>query len=221
MGKIIALLVSVFLLTACTSETAEISNNESNADGSGNNSTPAMRTQDGYIEYQSSDGSWKQLISLDVLKGADGKDGIDGVNGKNGINGKNGTTGIGTAGAAGAAGPGGKDGINGKDGTSGSVITIDAKTGELFIDGKGTGYALTKLSTTPTPTAAPGNAQNQQTCIEQYGTWDANTNSCTWPTPIPTATPAPTPEPTTAPTPAPTPTPDSASEPPATTGTTG
>ena len=64
--------------------------------GSGGTGTIEMRVADGYIQYSNDDGTtWKNLIAIADLKGADGKDGTngtDGAPGKDGADGADGTT---------------------------------------------------------------------------------------------------------------------------------
>ena len=110
--------------------------------GSGGAGTIDMRVADGYIQYSKDDGAtWKNLIAIADLKGADGKDGTngtdgapgedgaDGAPGKDGITptiGENGNWYLGTEdtgkpsrGATGPQGADGKDGTNGTDGAPG------------------------------------------------------------------------------------------------------
>ena len=110
--------------------------------GSGGAGTIDMRVADGYIQYNNDDGTtWKNLIAIADLKGADGKDGTngtdgapgkdgaDGAPGKDGITptiGENGNwylgdedTGKPSRGATGPQGADGKDGTNGTDGAPG------------------------------------------------------------------------------------------------------
>ena len=110
--------------------------------GSGGAGTIDMRVADGYIQYNNDDGTtWKNLIAIADLKGADGKDGTngtdgapgkdgaDGAPGKDGITptiGANGNWYLGTEdtgkpsrGATGPQGADGKDGTNGTDGAPG------------------------------------------------------------------------------------------------------
>ena len=110
--------------------------------GSGGAGTIDMRVADGYIQYSNDDGTtWKNLIAIADLKGADGKDGTngtdgapgkdgaDGAPGKDGITptiGENGNwylgdedTGKPSRGETGPQGADGKDGTNGTDGAPG------------------------------------------------------------------------------------------------------
>lgn len=120
----------------------------------------AMRTDGGYIQYSTDDGStWENLIALDELKGEPGQNGADGYspaasveqstdgakititdksgtteaavkNGKDGANGRDGTD-----------GQPGRDGVNGqpgKDGTDGITPTI-GDNGNWFLGATDTG----------------------------------------------------------------------------------
>lgn len=52
-----------------------------------------FRIADNYLQWKyKSESTWKNLLSLDDLKGADGKDGVDGKDGKDGVNGQDGVT---------------------------------------------------------------------------------------------------------------------------------
>lgn len=126
----------------------------------------AMRTDGGYIQYSTDDGStWENLIALAELKGEPGQNGADGAPGADGysptasveqstdgakitITDKNGTTEAvvkngedganGRDGADGAPGRDGVDGQPGKDGTDGITPTI-GDNGNWFLGATDTG----------------------------------------------------------------------------------
>lgn len=83
-----------------------------------------LRVADGYIQYSTDGGStWKNLIAVAELKGADGSNGKDGTNGKDGADGK--------PGAAGA------DGVTPHIGDNGNWYIGDDDTGKPSRGGKG------------------------------------------------------------------------------------
>lgn len=126
----------------------------------------AMRTDGGYIQYSTDDGStWENLIALAELKGEPGQNGADGAPGADGysptasveqstdgakitITDKSGTTEAvvkngkdGANGRDGADGQPGRDGVNGqpgKDGTDGITPTI-GDNGNWFLGATDTG----------------------------------------------------------------------------------
>lgn len=123
----------------------------------------AMRTDGGYIQYSTDDGStWENLIALAELKGEPGQNGADGVPGADGysptasveqstdgakitITDKSGTTEVqvlngkdGRDGTDGAPGRDGVDGQPGKDGTDGITPTI-GDNGNWFLGETDTG----------------------------------------------------------------------------------
>lgn len=90
-----------------------------------------MRVSNGWIEFTSDGKTWKQLISLEELKGPQGEqgepgaDGKDGEDGAQGIPGEKGETGAqGEKGDTGAQGEKGEKGDTGAQGEKGDSILI-------------------------------------------------------------------------------------------------
>lgn len=134
-------------LTTKAKETLVAAINEAARTGSGGAGSITMRTDGGYIQYSTDDGStWENLIALDELKGEPGKNGADGYsptasveqstdgakititdksgtteavvkNGKDGANGRDGADG--QPGRDGADGAPGRDGVDGQPGKDG------------------------------------------------------------------------------------------------------
>ena len=103
--------------------------------GGAKKGVPEVRNNGTTIQWKYSDeNEWRDLVSLEELKGAagengkdgkdgvDGKDGIDGVDGKDGQNGVDGKDGI--DGKDGQNGVDGKDGVNGADGKNGKTVEV-------------------------------------------------------------------------------------------------
>lgn len=150
MKKIIIVVVTVFLSAGC-------------AAGGPADLTPALRVQDGGLQYQDESGNWKAVANQDAVKDAleqsAGKEAdpseagkapeieeslsspaaIQGAKGEKGDKGNKGDKG--DKGDSGPAGPAGKDGSNG------TVVTIGLD-GELIMNGRPTGYLLTKKTGT-------------------------------------------------------------------------
>lgn len=139
-------------LTTKAKETLVAAINEAARTGSGGAGSITMRTDGGYIQYSTDDGStWENLIALDELKGEPGQNGADGYsptasveqsadgakititdksgtteavvkNGKDGANGRDGADG--QPGRDGTDGAPGRDGVDGQPGTDGITPTI-------------------------------------------------------------------------------------------------
>lgn len=126
-------------LTTKAKETLVAAINEAARTGSGGAGSITMRTDGGYIQYSTDDGStWENLIALDELKGKPGQNGADGAPGADGysptasveqstdgakitITDKSGTTeAVVKNGKDGANGRDGADGQPGRDGTDGA-----------------------------------------------------------------------------------------------------
>lgn len=140
-----------------------------------------MRTDGGYIQYSTDDGStWENLIALAELKGADGSPGADGYSptasveqstdgAKITITDKSGTTEAvvkngkdGANGRDGADGQPGRDGVNGqpgKDGTDGITPTI-GDNGNWFLGATDTGKP-SRGATGDTGTTGPQGPQGK------------------------------------------------------------
>ena len=150
-------------LTTKAKETLVAAINEAARTGSGGAGSITMRTDGGYIQYSTDDGStWKNLIALAELKGEPGQNGADGAPGADGyspaasveqstdgtkitITDKSGTTEAqvlngkdGRDGTDGAPGRDGVDGQPGKDGTDGITPTI-GDNGNWFLGATDTG----------------------------------------------------------------------------------
>lgn len=141
-------------LTTKAKETLVAAINEAARTGSGVAGSITMRTDGGYIQYSTDDGStWENLIALDELKGEPGKNGADGDPGADGysptasveqsadgakitITDKRGTTeAVVKNGKDGANGRDGADGQPGRDGTDGAPGR-DGVDGQPGKDGK-------------------------------------------------------------------------------------
>lgn len=85
--------------------------------GGAKKGVPEVRNNGNAIQWKYGDeNEWRDLVSLEELKGAageNGKDGIDGQNGKDGIDGKDGQN-----------GKDGKDGVNGAEGKNGKTVEV-------------------------------------------------------------------------------------------------
>ena len=141
-------------LTTKAKETLVAAINEAARTGSGGAGSITMRTDGGYIQYSTDDGStWENLIALDELKGEPGQNGADGAPGADGyspaasveqstdgakitITDKSGTTeAVVKNGKDGANGRDGADGQPGRDGTDGAPGR-DGVDGQPGKDGK-------------------------------------------------------------------------------------
>ena len=117
-GVVLACLLAVLSLTASVYTIVKVNNNSNEREivKEVTARNIMLRQSEDYLQWKYDDEeNWKNLISISLLKGADGKDGKDGVDGRNGTNGKDGTNG-----SNGSNGADGRDGTNGKDGTNGS-----------------------------------------------------------------------------------------------------
>lgn len=153
----------------------------------------AMRTDGGYIQYSTDDGStWENLIALAELKGEPGQNGADGYsptasveqstdgakititdksgtteaavkNGKDGANGRDGTDG--------APGRDGVDGQPGKDGTDGITPTI-GDNGNWFLGATDTGKP-SRGATGDTGTDGNDAPQIDDTAITTTNPWSS------------------------------------------------
>lgn len=143
-------------LTTKAKETLVAAINEAARTGSGGAGSITMRTDGGYIQYSTDDGStWENLIALDELKGKPGQNGADGAPGADGysptasveqiadgakitITDKSGTTeAVVKNGKDGANGRDGADGQPGRDGTDGAPGRdgVDGQPGKDGTDG--------------------------------------------------------------------------------------
>ena len=169
-------------LTTKAKETLVAAINEAARTGSGVAGSITMRTDGGYIQYSTDDGStWENLIALDEFKGEPGQNGADGAPGADGyspaasveqstdgakitITDKSGTTEAqvlngkdGRDGTDGAPGRDGVDGQPGKDGTDGITPTI-GDNGNWYLGETDTG----KPSRGATGDAGPTGPQGTQ-----------------------------------------------------------
>lgn len=159
----------------------------------------AMRTDGGYIQYSTDDGStWENLIALAELKGEPGQNGADGAPGADGyspiasveqstdgakitITDKSGTTEAvvkngkdGANGRDGADGQPGRDGVNGqpgKDGTDGITPTI-GDNGNWFLGAIDTGKP-SRGATGDTGTDGKDAPQIDDTAITTTNPWSS------------------------------------------------
>ena len=165
--QLITAMMASLMLTGCASGAA------ASTTGASNDSSPSLRIQNGVLEYQDESGNWNAVANQKSADAASDEAEEKAENasskgttsfpsgsqnsapaqtpsvvqvqkGEKGDKGDKGDTGaMGAAGAAGAAGTTGSTGANGKDGKDGTVVTI-GNDGELFLDGKATGYLLVK-----------------------------------------------------------------------------
>lgn len=99
-------------LTTKAKETLVAAINEAARTGSGGAGSITMRTDGGYIQYSTDDGStWANLIALAELKGEPGEKGADGQPGRDGTDGAPGRDGV--------------DGQPGKDGSDANVTAAN------------------------------------------------------------------------------------------------
>lgn len=143
-------------LTTKAKETLVAAINEAARTGSGGAGSITMRTDGGYIQYSTDDGStWENLIALDELKGEPGEKGEDGSPGQNGADGDPGADGYSPtasveqstdgakititdkSGTTEAVVKNGKDGANGRDGADGQPGRdgVDGQPGKDGTDG--------------------------------------------------------------------------------------
>ena len=144
-------------LTTKAKETLVAAVNEAARTGSGGAGSITMRTDGGYIQYSTDDGStWENLIALAELKGEPGEKGEDGSPGQNGADGAPGADGYSPtasveqiadgakititdkSGTTEAVVKNGKDGANGRDGADGQPGRdgTDGAPGRDGVDGQ-------------------------------------------------------------------------------------
>ena len=144
-------------LTTKAKETLVAAINEAARTGSGGAGSITMRTDGGYIQYSTDDGStWENLIALAELKGEPGQNGADGAPGQNGADGSPGADGYSPtasveqiadgakititdkSGTTEAVVKNGKDGANGRDGADGQPGRdgTDGAPGRDGVDGQ-------------------------------------------------------------------------------------
>lgn len=118
----------------------------------------AMRTDGGYIQYSTDDGStWENLIALAELKGEPGEKGTDGQPGRDGTDGAPGRDGV--------------DGQPGKDGTDGITPTI-GDNGNWFLGATDTGKP-SRGATGDTGTDGKDAPQIDDTAITTTNPWSS------------------------------------------------
>ena len=144
-------------LTTKAKETLVAAINDAARTGSGVAGSITMRTDGGYIQYSTDDGStWVNLVALAELKGEPGKNGADGSPGQNGADGAPGADGYSPtasveqiadgakititdkSGTTEAVVKNGKDGANGRDGADGQPGRdgTDGAPGRDGVDGQ-------------------------------------------------------------------------------------
>lgn len=144
-------------LTTKAKETLVAAINEAARTGSGGAGSITMRTDGGYIQYSTDDGStWENLVALAELKGEPGEKGADGAPGQNGADGAPGADGYSPtasveqiadgakititdkSGTTEAVVKNGKDGANGRDGADGQPGRdgTDGAPGRDGVDGQ-------------------------------------------------------------------------------------
>lgn len=110
-------------LTTKAKETLVAAINEAARTGSGGAGSITMRTDGGYIQYSTDDGStWENLIALAELKGEPGQNGADGAPGQNGADGAPGADGYSPAASVEQSTDGAKITITDKSGTTEAVV---------------------------------------------------------------------------------------------------
>ena len=110
-------------LTTKAKETLVAAINEAARTGSGGAGSITMRTDGGYIQYSTDDGStWENLIALAELKGEPGENGADGAPGQNGADGAPGADGYSPAASVEQSTDGAKITITDKSGTTEAVV---------------------------------------------------------------------------------------------------
>lgn len=126
-------------LTTKAKETLVAAINEAARTGSGVAGSITMRTDGGYIQYSTDDGStWENLIALAELKGEPGQNGADGAPGQNGADGAPGADGYSPAASVEQIADGAKITITDKSGTTEAVVKNgkDGANGRDGADGK-------------------------------------------------------------------------------------
>lgn len=110
-------------LTTKAKETLVAAINEAARTGSGGAGSITMRTDGGYIQYSTDDGStWENLIALAELKGEPGENGADGAPGQNGADGAPGADGYSPTASVEQSTDGAKIIITDKSGTTEAVV---------------------------------------------------------------------------------------------------
>ena len=110
-------------LTTKAKETLVAAINEAARTGSGGAGSITMRTDGGYIQYSTDNGStWENLIALAELKGEPGEKGEDGSPGQNGADGAPGADGYSPAASVEQSADGAKITITDKSGTTEAVV---------------------------------------------------------------------------------------------------
>lgn len=122
-------------LTTKAKETLVAAINEAARTGSGGAGSITMRTDGGYIQYSTDDGStWENLIALAELKGEPGEKGADGAPGQNGADGAPGADGYSPAASVEQSTDGAKITITDKSGTTEAQV-LNGKDGRDGTDG--------------------------------------------------------------------------------------
>ena len=126
-------------LTTKAKETLVAAINEAARTGSGGAGSITMRTDGGYIQYSTDDGStWENLIALAELKGEPGENGADGSPGQNGADGSPGADGYSPTASVEQSTDGAKITITDKSGTTEAVVKNgkDGANGRDGVDGQ-------------------------------------------------------------------------------------
>lgn len=122
-------------LTTKAKETLVAAVNEAARTGSGGAGSITMRTDGGYIQYSTDDGStWENLIALAELKGEPGEKGADGSPGQNGADGAPGADGYSPTASVEQSTDGAKITITDKSGTTEAQV-LNGKDGRDGTDG--------------------------------------------------------------------------------------
>lgn len=122
-------------LTTKAKETLVAAINEAARTGSGGAGSITMRTDGGYIQYSTDDGStWENLIALAELKGEPGENGADGAPGQNGADGAPGADGYSPTASVEQSTDGAKITITDESGTTEAVVK-NGKDGRDGTDG--------------------------------------------------------------------------------------
>lgn len=123
-------------LTTKAKETLVAAINEAARTGSGGAGSITMRTDGGYIQYSTDDGStWENLIALADLKGEPGEKGADGAPGQNGADGAPGADGYSPTASVEQSTDGAKITITDKSGTTKAQV-LNGKDGRDGADGQ-------------------------------------------------------------------------------------
>lgn len=123
-------------LTTKAKENLVAAINEAARTGSGGAGSITMRTDGGYIQYSTDDGStWVNLVALAELKGEPGKNGADGSPGQNGADGAPGADGYSPTASVEQSTDGAKITITDKSGTTEAQV-LNGKDGRDGADGQ-------------------------------------------------------------------------------------